>query len=279
MGWKGSARPAGLAVAVACALAGAAEATWSIVAVDPETREVGVAGASCILDADVIAILVPGQGAAVAQAYTNPDGRVRLRKEIEQGRSAQGAIDAVTTRLFDSFLAAPLYQLRQYGVVTLTEGDAPAHFTGRWTIDHAGGRTGPNVSVQGNTLHGPEVLDEALAAFLHTPAGCRPRLAERLLAAVVAGGEAGGDKRCVPELAALSAFLQVAAPGDPPDAPSLSLEAQRPGEPPWNPWREIQNGIRPAPGTREENPVLLLAAAFDRQRAADPGSGPRCYGP
>ena len=51
--------------------AGDAAATWSIVAIDPATREVGIAGASCIAGAQEIAGLAPGRGAIAAQAMAN----------------------------------------------------------------------------------------------------------------------------------------------------------------------------------------------------------------
>jgi uncharacterized Ntn-hydrolase superfamily protein len=246
-----------------------ARATWSIVAVDAETREVGAAGASCILGSEVIAIVVPDRGAAVAQAMTNPDARVELRERLGAGEPATRALGAVTTRWFDSFFGAPTLNLRQYGAVTLAAPDEPASFTGAWTADWAGAESAPGVSVQGNSLVGPEVVSGALAAFEAEGDGCRPRLADRLMAALRAGSAAGGDKRCVPELSALSAFLVVAAPGDPTDAPGLALVRSRPGQPPWSLWQEIRNAVRPQPGAPEENPVRLLDRAYrDHARAS-----------
>jgi uncharacterized Ntn-hydrolase superfamily protein len=257
---------------VAAAPAGA---TWSIVAVDPETREVGAAGASCILDSQVIAEVVPGRGAAVAQAFTNPDAGPRLRADLAAGKTAAAAVSAVTSRWFDSFVGAPTANLRQYGVATLVSADEPANFTGRWTVSWSGARAAPGVSVQGNSLRGPEVVDRALAAFRAEGRGCQPTLADRLIAGLAAGSAAGGDRRCVAGLSALSAFVFVAGPGDPADRPRLQLVRNRPGEPPWTPWSEIRNAMRPHPGTAAENPVRLLEAAYDAWRA-DSGSGPRC---
>jgi len=251
--------------------AGPASATWSIVAVDPRTREVGAAGASCILGAEVIAIVVPDRGAAVAQAMTNPESRPRLRDALAERTPPDEAIGAVTSRWFDSFIGVPLAELRQYGLVSLVAPESPAHFTGGWTAGWSGAETAPGVSVQGNTLRGPGVVAEALAAFRGEGAGCTPRLADRLVAALVAGAEAGGDKRCAAELAALSAFVRVARPDDPADEPHLRLVRNRPGQPPWSLWQEIRNGMRPAPGTRDENPVLLLRDAY---RAWAEASGP-----
>ena len=51
------------------------KATFSIVAIDPDSREVGSAGATCINNFDLgpyISYLVPGQGAANYQAYGDP---------------------------------------------------------------------------------------------------------------------------------------------------------------------------------------------------------------
>ncbi|HKJ23496.1 MAG TPA: DUF1028 domain-containing protein [Myxococcota bacterium] len=251
-----------------------ARATWSIVAIDPATREVGAAGASCILGSEVIAVVVPDHGAAVSQAMTNSDARLKLREALTSGEPPAQALGEVTTRWFDSFLGAPTVNLRQYGAVSLAAPDEPASFTGTWTASWGGSESARGVSVQGNTLVGPEVVAGALAAFEGEGRGCRPRLADRLMAALLAGSAAGGDKRCVPELSALSAFLIVAEPDDPLDAPSLHLVRNRPGQPPWSLWQEIRNAMRPVPGSPEENPVGLLRRAYEEH--ADGSGAPAC---
>ena len=58
------------AVLAALCAPGSASATWSIVAVDPETREVGIAVASCIGGVEVTAGIAPGKGVVTAQAMT-----------------------------------------------------------------------------------------------------------------------------------------------------------------------------------------------------------------
>jgi uncharacterized Ntn-hydrolase superfamily protein len=78
---------------------------------------------------------------------------------------------------------------RQLGVV-----DAPgraATFTGDACHTWAGGRTGEGYCCQGNILVGPAVVDEMAAAFETTSGD----LATRLLAALRAGDDAGGDRR------------------------------------------------------------------------------------
>jgi uncharacterized Ntn-hydrolase superfamily protein len=66
-----------------------------------------------------------------------------------------------------------------------------ATFTGAECFDWAGGRTGDGYTCQGNILVGPDVVDAMARAFEST----RGKLGERLLAALAAGDEAGGDRR------------------------------------------------------------------------------------
>lgn len=92
-------------------------------------------------------------------------------------------------------------------VATLTDADAgrdqrqlhilpaqgqPAAWTGPACVDWCGHVTGPDFSVAGNMLTGPDVVQASAQAYL--AAAGRP-LAERLLAALAAGEAAGGDKR------------------------------------------------------------------------------------
>jgi len=245
--------------------------TWSIVAVDAHTREVGVAAASCILSDEItiddIAVLVPGTGGVVAQAFANLDGASAIADAIARGDSPAAALTQVTAPGADERLGVDLSRLRQYGAVTFEAG--PVSYTGSWNGDWAGARAGSGVSVQGNILRGPEVVEEALAAFEQDAAVC---LAERLLRALEAGAHAGGDRRCAVELGALSAFVAVTQPGDARGEPSLRLVRSRPDEPPSDLWDELRRRFRPEPGSAEQSAVLLLRRAFDAERAA--GRGP-----
>ena len=64
--------------------------TWSIVAVDPETGDVGVAVSSCVtVFGDAVAALVPGKGAAATQAGFNIDNRNRVFEAINEGLTAE----------------------------------------------------------------------------------------------------------------------------------------------------------------------------------------------
>ncbi len=121
-------------------------------------------------------------GAIATQSYANlsyrPDGLALLR----DGRSAQETLDALTA-------ADEGRDQRQAGAVDAAGGSAT--YTGSACHDWAGGRTGEGYAVQGNILVGPEVVEVMEAAWLSSTGD----LADRLLAALTAGDEAGGDKR------------------------------------------------------------------------------------
>jgi uncharacterized Ntn-hydrolase superfamily protein len=240
------------------------------VAVDPETREVGIAGASCILGAELLARLVPGRGAVAAQAIPNLAARDELARRIAAGESPAAALAAVTEGGFDTVLGSSMARIRQYGVVALGFEQDPANFTGSWAVNYAGARIGSGVSVQGNMLRNSDVVEHALEAFEEKRVGCKPSLADRLMAGLVAGSRAGGDARCSEDLTALSAFLMVAKPDDAPDRPSLHLVQSRPGATPRSPWTELTRAmmITTEPGSADENPVTLLRRAYDEQRGA-----------
>lgn len=209
------------AAALGLALAAAppaARATWSIAAVDPATREVGVAGASCYPDVYVIGRVVPGRGAVAAQAIVDLAGRDLAAGQLAAGVRPEEILEQLTRRRFDAWYL-PLHRLRQYGIAAL--GQPAASYTGAWTFSWAGAAQADGVTVQGNLLRGPEVVRDALAAFEAAGAGCA--LGERLVRALEAGAAAGGDRRCSAEQTALSAFLTVARPADPEPSPGVRL--------------------------------------------------------
>ncbi len=201
-------------LAAACLFAPApALATWAIVAVDPETREVGAAGATCSPMVWMAGELAPDEGAVVALSATNIQARREATRLLGEGADAAEALEAITDPDTDGDLA-----LRQYGIASL-RGSAAA-FTGEECDDWAGSLAGETFSVQGNLLVGEEVVTAAHDAFEAT-AG--EPLQDRLLQALEAGADEGGDARCEPDVAATSAFLFVAQPGD--DRYSVDLTA------------------------------------------------------
>jgi len=216
---------------------------------------VGIAGASCIDGAVVIAGVVPGRGAIAAQAFTNRAARDTGMERLARGASPQAIVDEIASIGFDWLGFLPLHRLRQYGVVSLDFPDAPASYTGEWSLDWHGDARGRGVSVQGNTLYGPEVVGDALASYRANAERCP--LADRLLLALEAGSARGGDRRCSKEQSALSAFLIVARPDDVGSAPWLHL-------------------VAPDQAKGEANPVLLLREAFENWRAQQDLAAPRC---
>ncbi len=186
-----------------------AAATWSIVAVDPSTGEVGAAIASCVdlpswyyRDDGVLRniVVAPGVGAAITQARINLDAAARIRADLESGAGATATVDDVTAGTFDSDSAQ-----RQHAVVRLDAPAASAAYTGTDTPAWSGHRTADGVSVQGNILRSERVVANTLASFSKSGQGT---LVDRLIRSLLAGSRAGGDSRCAVEQTAL--FAQVA---------------------------------------------------------------------
>ncbi|HYQ88848.1 MAG TPA: DUF1028 domain-containing protein [Candidatus Binatia bacterium] len=185
------------ATALACSAA-PARATFSIAAYDSVTQELGVAVQSRAFS---VGMAVPwaeaGVGAIATQAATNesfgPMGLALLRS----GKTAPEVVRALLDA--DSGSAH-----RQLGIVD-ARGRSD-NFTGKLCSDWAGGVRGPGYSIQGNILAGEAVVKGMERAFLDT----KGELAERLLAALVAGQAAGGDKRGME-----SAAIVVVRPSEP----------------------------------------------------------------
>jgi uncharacterized Ntn-hydrolase superfamily protein len=235
-----------------------AAATWSIVATDVETREVGVAAASCIAGVERAGGVVPGRGVMASQGLVNPRALERGKELIAGGASPGEVVLAITAEEFDrnSFWSwRSGTRVRQYGVAVIGFEQAPAAYTGSRTFEWSGSLTAGGISVQGNLLRGPEVVAAALAAF-EAAAACP--LAERLLLALEAGGARGGDRRCSREQAALSAVLAVAAEGESAEAPGLRLVVPEQEKGGANPVALLRAGLEAARGPR---PAACAAAA------------------
>ncbi len=197
--------PATLAVTLLMLMfgAGSADATWSIVGVDPATGEVGVAVASCVgFEVTVVPILVPGVGAGASQANLSGGSGDAFLAAMVPGADAQQVIDAVIS-------ADDQPDDRQFGAVVL-DGSG-AGWSGAANEDVAIDRRNADQTAasQGNILVDPAVVNSALAAF---DASTGP-LADRLVAGLIAGADAGGDSRCGDQTATAAALL-VAVPGD-----------------------------------------------------------------
>ena len=158
-------------------------ATFSIVAFDPETDSLGVAVQSKFL---AVGAVVPwaraGVGAVATQAMANYNYGPRGLDLMSEGKSAGETVEALTG-------ADEGRDHRQVGVVDTRGGTAT--FTGSECFDWAGGVTGEHYAAQGNILVGRETV----GAMARTYEEAEGDLAARLLAALDAGQEAGGDSR------------------------------------------------------------------------------------
>lgn len=157
--------------------------TFSIVAFDPETEEMGIAVASRVL---AVGYIVPwaeaGSGAIATQALADLAYGIDGLELMREGYTASEALDSLLR-------ADEGRESRQVAMIT-PDGDVAA-FTGSETLAWSGHRSGEFYSCQGNILVGEEVLIRMEEAYLAT----KGSLATRLLEALKAGDEAGGDSR------------------------------------------------------------------------------------
>ena len=157
--------------------------TFSIVALDPATGDLGIAVQSKFL---AVGAVVPwaraGVGAVATQSFANvgygPDGLALMA----DGAPADDALARLVA-------ADTLRDQRQAGVVDAYGGAAT--YTGPQCFAWAGGRTGEGFAAQGNILAGAGVVDGLADTFL---AGGRT-FPELLVACLAAADAAGGDRR------------------------------------------------------------------------------------
>jgi uncharacterized Ntn-hydrolase superfamily protein len=157
--------------------------TFSIVALDPETGDLGVGVASKFL---AVGSVVPwaraGVGAVATQAWANVGYGADGLDLLDAGVEPTTAIERMTS-------ADEGKVHRQLGMVDATGRSAT--FTGSGCFPWAGGHAMDGVAAQGNILSGPEVVD----ALVETFQASGGTLTDRLLAALLAADRAGGDAR------------------------------------------------------------------------------------
>ena len=154
--------------------------TFSIVARDGAQWGVAVASKFLAVGAYVPAARA-GAGALATQAWANLAYKADGLALLAQGRSAAEVVDALTGP--DDMSAQ-----RQLGVVGT---ETAATFTGAGCNEWAGGVAGDDYAIQGNILTGATVVEAAERALLRAAGP----LARRLLAALDAADQAGGDRR------------------------------------------------------------------------------------
>ena len=171
--------------------------TYSIVALDRDSGEMGVAVQTCWPGVGAtVPVLEPGVGAVATQSFTNVDAGHDMMALLREGLTAPAALRQV---MADD----PGRDLRQVGLVDAA-GHSAAH-TGSRCVAEAGDVCEPGVSIQANTLERAGIPLTMLDAFR----GADGDLADRLLAALRAAQRDGGDIR-----GSQSAALSI-APGSP----------------------------------------------------------------
>ncbi|MGB7061422.1 MAG: DUF1028 domain-containing protein [Candidatus Zixiibacteriota bacterium] len=158
-------------------------ATFSIVARDSVTGELGVAVASRFFG---VGVVVPwakaGVGAVATQSFANTTFGWRGLELLEKGATPEEIVEILVKGDDDP-------ERRQFGIVA-ADGKS-ATYTGEKCLAWAGGRNGPDYAIQGNILVSEEVVTAMEKTFLES----KGTLAERLYEALLAGEAKGGDSR------------------------------------------------------------------------------------
>ncbi|MGV2939789.1 DUF1028 domain-containing protein [Mesobacillus sp. LC4] len=157
--------------------------TFSIVGYDPQEKEWGIAVQSKFLGVGaVVPFAKAGVGAVATQSYANTAYGPHALELMAQGKSAEEVMELITKD-------DPDKEMRQVGLID-AEGNG-ATFTGTYCYDWAGGVTGKHFAAQGNIL----VDENTVKAMAETFESTEGSLAHRLLQALNAGQQAGGDSR------------------------------------------------------------------------------------
>ncbi len=188
--------------------------TFSIVAVDTITGELGSAGASCIgapqipQGCYILSDVLPGIGVIHTQASYNAANQNYARSLMLDGIPPDEMIELLVENDVGNNPS-----IRQYGIIDFYTGSPrTAAYTGANCLNYKNHIVGPNYTIQGNILLGQQILDSMEARFLATEG----ELACKLMAAMQGAKVVGADTRCINAgISSLSAFIRVAKPDDP----------------------------------------------------------------
>jgi uncharacterized Ntn-hydrolase superfamily protein len=185
--------------------------TFSIVAVDTVTGEIGSAGASCVgpiggIGAFILSDVIEGIGGIHTQASYLAQNQQNARARMLEGLSPQQIIDWLVAND-----AQNNPSIRQYGIVDLTRNGESAAYTGANCTNYKNHVTGPGYAIQGNILLGQVIIDTMHSTFLNT----QGPLADRLMATLQAAKILGADTRCAARgTSSQSGFVKVVRIGD-----------------------------------------------------------------
>ncbi len=157
--------------------------TFSIVAFDPSTKDLGVAVQSHYFSVGTVVPWAEAEAGAVAtQSFVNVSYGPRGLQLLKEGLPVAEVINRLTKDDKEK-------EYRQLGIID-SKGNADA-FTGKKCLEWAGCKVGENYSVQGNILVGKRVVQNMSRKFESTGGD----LAEKLVTALEGGENAGGDAR------------------------------------------------------------------------------------
>ena len=205
-----SARKLVLAMSMLLLAPSVAFATWSVIAIDTKTGQIIIASATCVRQSafplrqpvaardlmDLQAVIVPGIGVAACQAGADNtrENQMLVYNELKKGTPP--------LQILEMLKKDPNIERRQFGILaipnggTITAQNNMVGFNGTGNSQSSlffGGQVGDlYYQVQGNTLLGSDVVHKAALAFTRA----NGTLADRVMAAMVAADENGGDKRC-----------------------------------------------------------------------------------
>lgn len=185
-------------------------ATWSVIAINAKTGQVIIASSTCVRQAafpgrkpipardlmDLQAVIVPGVGVAACQAGADNTraNQMLVYNEMRKGTPPE--------KILELLKQAPDIERRQFGILeipngtTITARNNAVGFNGSGNSQSSlyfGGQVGDMFyQVQGNTLLGFDVVQKAALAFTRASG----TMADRVMAAMLAADDNGGDKRC-----------------------------------------------------------------------------------
>lgn len=163
--------------------------TFSIVARDPVTGEMGVAVQSHWFSVgSIVSWGEAGVGVVATQSFVNPSFGIRGLELLKSGKSPQEAVDELIANDEGR-------DVRQLAILD-TKGRS-ASYTGKNCIQDAGNIAKVNYSVQANMMLTDKVWSAMAESFESTESteSSNIPLAERMIAALEAGQNAGGDIR------------------------------------------------------------------------------------
>jgi uncharacterized Ntn-hydrolase superfamily protein len=213
-----------------------AQDTFSIVAIDSITGEIGSAGASCVGSsityphgAAILSDVIPGIGVIHTQAAWDHTNQQNAHDWMMMGLPPQQIIDSLVAH---DVVNNPT--TRQYGITDYNGGHPrSAAYTGINCMNYKNDTAHLNYSIQGNILMGQKILDSMQSRFLNTTGS----LSDRLMAALQGAKIIGADTRCAPRnTSSQSAFIRVAKINNPADSLYLDL---------WMAYPQNLSGIYP----------------------------------